>query len=79
MSIKQQARIPASPAEVYAIVQFTLEAEAGGTRLIIDQDGEPDQADTLGCHQTWHDHLEANWATFYLTPLTKHFGAQVTS
>jgi uncharacterized protein YndB with AHSA1/START domain len=140
MSIKQQARIPASPAEVYAIladaealsalsgmsgragrsegeefsafdghvtgrqidlvpdqrvvqawrfpvwepgrytiVRFTLEAEVGGTRLIIDQDGEPEQSDVLGCHQTWHDHLDANWATFYLTPLTRHFGAQVTS
>ena len=62
----------------YTIVRFTLAAEDGGTRLVIDQDGEPEGTDALGCHQTWHDHLDANWPTFYLTPLTKHFGAQAT-
>ena len=51
----------------------------GGTRLIIDQDGEPEQSDVLGCHQIWHDHLEDNWPTFYLTPLARHFEAQATS
>jgi hypothetical protein len=34
--------------------------------LAIDQDGEP--AD-------WHDHVNANWPTFYLDPLIKHFSA----
>jgi activator of HSP90 ATPase len=60
----QAWRFPAWDAGTYSIVQFSLGAEQGGTRLVIDQHGEP--AD-------WHDHLEANWPTFYLTPLATHF------
>lgn len=77
--VVQAWRFPVWEPGQYTIVRFTLEAEAGGTRLTIDQDGEPEEADALGCHQTWHDHLDANWPTFYLAPLTKHFGAQATS
>jgi len=40
------------------LVTFTLTAVDGGTRLTIDQHGEPNN---------WHDHLAANWPTFYLT------------
>jgi hypothetical protein len=44
--------------------------------LVIDQDGCPDEPDGLGCHRTWHDHVDANWPVFYLEPLAKHFSAQ---
>jgi activator of HSP90 ATPase len=54
----------------YSIVRFTLVGEDGGTRLVIDQHGEP--AD-------WHDHIDTNWPTFYLTPLTEHFAAQAAA
>ncbi|HXB46829.1 MAG TPA: SRPBCC domain-containing protein [Streptosporangiaceae bacterium] len=76
--VVQAWRFPVWEPGRYSLVRFTLETEDGGTRLVIDQDGEPEEADTLGCHQTWHDHLDANWPTFYLTPLTKHFGAKAT-
>jgi hypothetical protein len=49
------------------MVSFTLTAETGGTRLVIEQHGEPDD---------WHDHIDANWPTFYLTPLENHFARQ---
>lgn len=87
MSIHQQAsmvpgrrvvqawRFPVWNPGRYSIVRFTLEPEDGGTRLVIDQDGEPDELDALGCHRTWHDHLDANWPTFYLVPLAKQFSA----
>ena len=76
--VVQAWRFPVWEPGRYTIVRFTLAAEDGGTRLVIDQDGEPEGTDALGCHQTWHDHLDANWRTFYLTPLTKHFGAMAT-
>ena len=77
--IVQAWRFPVWDDGRYSIVRFTLEPEDGGTVLVIDQDGEPDDLDTLGCHRTWHDHLDANWPTFYLTPLTKHFPAQAAN
>jgi activator of HSP90 ATPase len=51
----------------YSIVRFSLAAEAGGTRLVIEQHGEPED---------WHDHVDTNWPTFYLKPLTEHFSRQ---
>ena len=65
--IVQAWRFPAWAPGKYSVVSFTLEAEAGGTRLVIDQHGEPED---------WHDHIDANWPTFYLTPLTAHFSLQ---
>lgn len=65
--IVQTWRFPVWEPGTYSIVRFTLVAEDGGTRLVIDQHGEPDD---------WHDHIDANWPTFYLTPLTRHFSAQ---
>jgi uncharacterized protein YndB with AHSA1/START domain len=62
--IVQAWRFPEWEAGVYSIVRFTLVPEGGGTRLVLDQDGEP--AD-------WHDHIYANWPTFYLDPLVSHF------
>jgi hypothetical protein len=56
----------ALPPGTYSIVRFTLMAEDGGTKLVIDQDGEPSE---------WHDHIYTNWPTFYVDPLIKHFSA----
>jgi uncharacterized protein YndB with AHSA1/START domain len=77
--IVQAWRFPVWDDGRYSIVRFTLEPEDGGTVLVIEQDGEPDDLDSLGCHLTWHEHLDANWPMFYLTPLTKHFAAQTAS
>lgn len=73
---------------IYTIVRFTLEAIPGrgpggpgddGTLLRVEQAGYPDEADTGGCHETWHDHLSEGWVEFYLTPLARHFEAQAAS
>jgi activator of HSP90 ATPase len=66
--IVQAWRFPAWEPGKYSIVRFTLTAEDGGTRLVVDQHGEPDD---------WHDHIDANWPTFYLGPLERHFSARV--
>jgi activator of HSP90 ATPase len=63
----QAWRFPQFAPGTYSMVSFTLTAEAGGTRLVIEQHGEPDD---------WHDHIDANWPTFYLTPLENHFARQ---
>ncbi len=68
--IVQTWRFPVWEPGTYSIVRFTLVAEDGGTRLVLDQHGEPDD---------WHDHVDTNWPTFYLTPLTTHFAAQTVS
>jgi activator of HSP90 ATPase len=64
--IVQAWRFPVWTPGTHSIVRFTLTPEGGQTRLAIDQDGEP--AD-------WHDHIQANWSTFYLDPLISHFSA----
>ena len=64
--IVQAWRFPSFPDGVYTVVHFTLAAAEGGTLLTLDQYGEPDD---------WHDHIAANWPTFYLTPLTEYFAA----
>jgi activator of HSP90 ATPase len=64
--IVQAWRFPRWEPGQYSLVTFTLTAVDGGTHLAIDQHGEPDD---------WHDHIAANWPTFYLTPLTEHFAA----
>lgn len=63
----QAWRFPQFAPGTYSMVSFTLTAEAGGTRLVIEQHGEPDD---------WRDHIDANWPTFYLTPLENHFARQ---
>jgi activator of HSP90 ATPase len=68
--IVQAWRFPVWAPGTYSIVRFTLVAEGGGTRLVLDQHGEPDD---------WHEHVDTNWPTFYLTPLTRHFAAQTVS
>jgi activator of HSP90 ATPase len=68
--IVQTWRFPLWEPGAHSIVRFTLAAEDGGTRLVIDQHGEPDE---------WHDHIDANWPTFYITPLARHFSAQAAA
>lgn len=63
----QAWRFPQWAPGSYSMVSFALTAEAGGTRLVIDQRGEPEE---------WHDHLDTNWPTFYLVPLTTRFSPQ---
>jgi uncharacterized protein YndB with AHSA1/START domain len=77
--VVQAWRFPMWDPGRYSVVRFTLAPEDGGTVLVIDQDGEPDGADAIGCHRTWHDHLDANWPTFYVAPLTRHFSARPAS
>ena len=77
--VVQAWRFPVWNPGRYSIVRFTLEPEDCGTRLVIDQDGEPDELDALGCHQSWRDHLDANWPAFYLVPLARHFSAQAVN
>jgi len=64
--VVQAWRFPRWEAGVYSIVHFTLTAVDGGTRLVIEQHGEP---------QDWHDHIDANFPTFYLGTLVEHFSA----
>jgi activator of HSP90 ATPase len=64
--IVQAWRFPRWAPGQHSLVTFTVTATDVGTRLTIDQHGEPDD---------WHDHIAANWPTFYLTPLTEHFTA----
>lgn len=65
--IVQAWRFPQWEPGTYSIVRFSLVAEDGGSRLTLDQHGEPDN---------WHAHVDANWPTFYLKPLAKHFSTQ---
>ncbi len=65
--IVQAWRFPVWEPGTYSIVRFTLVPEVGGTRLVIEQHGEPED---------WHVHVDTNWPTFYLTPLTNHFSQQ---
>ena len=83
--IVQAWRFPAWAPGTYTIVRFTLESDNSnitgngadeGTILIIDQDGYPDGTDALGCHESWHDHLDEGWRWFYLTPLARHVAEQ---
>ncbi len=50
---------------VFSVVRFTLTAEDGGTRFVLDHDAVPER---------WHDHLEGGYPTFYQEPLTRYFG-----
>ena len=68
--VVQAWRFPQWAPGTYSMVSFTLTAEAGGTRLVIDQHGVPDD---------WHDHVDTNWPTFYLTPLTTHYARQTVA
>jgi uncharacterized protein YndB with AHSA1/START domain len=74
--IVQVWRLPEWEPGRYTIVHFTLEPDGDGTQLTLDQDGYPEDTDTVGCHDTWHDHLSEGWGMFYLGPLARHFAAR---
>jgi activator of HSP90 ATPase len=65
--IVQTWRFPLWDDGVHSLVRFSLTEVDGRTLLEIEQHGEPAE---------WHDHIETNWPTFYLTPLANHFVAQ---
>lgn len=65
----QAWRFPVWQPGTYSVVQFTLTASGGGTRLAIEQHGEPTD---------WHDHVSTNWPTFYLKPIAAHFAARAS-
>ncbi|MEO5326271.1 SRPBCC domain-containing protein [Mesorhizobium sp. CC13] len=47
---------------IYSVVRFELEAEAGGTRLVFDQNGYP---------RTAHASLDEGWSKMYWEPMNK--------
>jgi len=49
---------------VYSMVRFTLADENGATKMVVDQDGVPDDV---------HEHVRTNWHGFYFEPFVKHF------
>ena len=51
---------------VYSVVRFTMRAEDGATRFVIDHDGIP---------SGWRDHIEGGYPTFYAEPLSRYYGA----
>jgi uncharacterized protein YndB with AHSA1/START domain len=52
---------------VYSIVRFTLAAEGGQTRFVIDHDAVPAQ---------WREHLETGYPAFYQEPMTRWFAGR---
>lgn len=48
----------------YSLVRFTLTPEDGGTRVVLDHTGYPDDQ---------HEHLSAGWQANYFAPLAKYF------
>lgn len=62
--IVQAWRFPHWEPGVYSVVRFELAEADGGALLTIDQHGEPGD---------WHEHVDTNWPTFYLTPIAEHF------
>jgi hypothetical protein len=59
---------------VYSLVRFTLTPEGMGTRLLLDHDAYPEGNSPM--YPTWHEHLSANWPTFYFQPFTKYLSAR---
>jgi uncharacterized protein YndB with AHSA1/START domain len=74
--IVQVWRLPEWEPGKYSVVRFTVEPAGAGTLLTLDQEGYPEDSDTVGCHATWHDHLSEGWGMFYFDPLTRHFAAR---
>jgi len=48
---------------VYSIIRFELKEDGGGTRLVLDHTGFPEDN---------RDHLDAGWASNYWEPLKKY-------
>ena len=51
---------------VYSIVRFTLTAQDGRTRFVVDHDAIPAE---------WREHIESGYPTFYAEPMARHFAA----
>ena len=51
---------------VFSMVRFTLADENGATKMVVDQDGVPDDV---------HEHVRTNWRGFYFEPFVKHFAS----
>jgi activator of HSP90 ATPase len=58
--IVQAWRVANWPEGVYSVARFELRGEAGGTRLVFEQDGVP--ADEV-------EHIDAGWKARYWEPL----------
>lgn len=52
---------------VYSMVRLTLTRDGDGTKLVVDQDGVPNDV---------HEHVRTNWTAFYFDPFIKHFATQ---
>ncbi len=63
--IVQAWRSNAWPEGVYSICRFALTPEDGGTKLVFDQAGYPDEG---------HDMLEGGWHQMYWQPLNTMLG-----
>ncbi|ADP82495.1 SRPBCC domain-containing protein [Pseudofrankia inefficax] len=57
-------------AGVYSVVRFTLAAQEGGTRFVIDHTGVPAE---------WLEHISGGYPTFYQQPLERYFAALARS
>ena len=51
---------------VYSIVRFTLTAESGRTRFVVDHDAIPTE---------WREHIASGYPLFYAEPMTRYFAA----
>jgi activator of HSP90 ATPase len=49
---------------VYSIVRFTLTAQRGRTRFIVDHNAIPAE---------WHEHIETGYPIFYEQPMKRYF------
>lgn len=52
------------PEGVDSVVRFELKAQGGGTRIILDHSGFPDEN---------REHLDAGWPRMYWEPMKKYF------
>ena len=54
---------------VYSIVRFTLCAEGGGTRFVVDHEALPAE---------WEEHLEGGYPVFYQEPMASYLRRRPT-
>jgi len=64
--IVQAWRVADWPEGVYSIVRFELDSDGDETRLTLDQDGHPAEAES---------HLDGGWYKMYWEPLHTHCAA----
>jgi activator of HSP90 ATPase len=66
--VVQAWRLAEWEAGIYSIVRFSLIPEAGGTRLVVDQDSYPNESG---------DVLANSWCAFYFEPMAKSFSSSI--